>query len=95
MDDDRVCKIGVTHKPRARLSCHQVSTWRPLMMAGVFAAPSAREAWLVKQAAHKTLAPLRVTAEWYSVTPNQAFAQIAAAAEASGVTLQPFDPERD
>ena len=95
VEEDQVCKIGATHKPRARLSCHQVSTWRPLMIAGVFAAPSARDAWLIKQAAHKALATARVTADWFRVTADQAFAQIVAAAEASGVTLVAFDPSRD
>jgi hypothetical protein len=95
MDDPGVCKIGVTHKPKARLSCHQVSTWRPLMMAGVLAAPSAEEAWLIKQAAHKALATARVTADWFRVTADQALAQIVAAAEASGVALVPFDPSRE
>jgi hypothetical protein len=89
-NDASVCKIGMANNPYSRLSGHQVSTWRRLMLAGVFTAPSSGEAALIEKAVHRALSGTHVLGEWFRVSPEKAIAEVIAIAKTSAIVLEPF-----
>lgn len=86
--DDKVCKVGVSGDPRARLLQLQTATYRRLILAAVFRAGDAAEACYVERAVHQSLSALHLSGEWFRVEATKAVAVITECSAAGGVAIK-------